>query len=121
MSDGVEKRKTPAARTFFRLRAPASQHLPQKLRTRPGAGEQIIVIRSRQDEPRTKLDVAARILLVVDAAHAERLAVGAAGGGDRLIGFDYARVADLAGNPQFGGQVRRADEQRIDPIDRRDG
>ena len=58
-------------------------------------------------------DITGSVILVVDAAHPERLAVPAAGVADGLIGLDHLRVTHLAGDPKFRGQVGGADEQHV--------
>ena len=78
------------------------------------------MVGAAEDEQRAHLDVASRVFLIVDAAHAEDLAVFAAGVADALVGVDHFRVPHLAGNAELGGQVGGADEQHVNPVGRRD-
>src|SRR5690606_423732 len=61
-----------------------------------------------------------RQVLIVDAAEAGEFAVGAACGDGTVVGPLDVRMAELAGNPHFGAEVVRADQEHVDPFDRRD-
>src|SRR4029079_3226962 len=92
--------------------------LPQRRRLLAGAGHDVCVIRSRQDELRAEADVLLHGVRLVDAAHAEEFTGLAACRADAAIGFLDARMQDLAGNPHRRGQVGSADQQGVDPLDR---
>src|SRR5262245_14843710 len=85
------------------------RYTPQERRPLRGRVEQQAVVVGAEHEAGAQGDVAARQLLVVDAAHAQHLVVAAAGGADRLVGLADAIVAELARNAHLQGEIVAAD------------